>query len=262
MNKAVCLVLGAGAGIGGNVAKRFAREGYHACLARRSDKAGLDQLVAEIEAEGGSASGFMLNAVEEGSIEQLVTHIEANVGPIAVAVFNLGAQIGDRGLAGTTLKQFEMGWRMATFGLFRLAQVLFPHMEQRGKGALLVTSATAALRGNAGQHSHAAAMGGRRMLCQSLNAQFASKGIHVAHIVIDGAVDAPDTLGKMLGPERFQALREKKGLDHDGLLVPAEVANTYFYIAHQHRSAWTFELDLRAHSDLAWWNHASNPDLK
>lgn len=262
MNEPVCLILGAGAGIGGTVAKRFAREGYHACLARRSDKPGLDKLVTEIEAEGGSASGFMLNAVEEGSIEQLVDHIEAQVGPIAVAVFNLGAQIGDRGLASTTLKQFEMGWRMATFGLFRLAQVLFPQMERRGKGVLLVTSATAAMRGNAGQHSHAAAMGGRRMLCQSLNAQFASKGIHVAHIVIDGAVDAPDTLGKMLGPERFQALRQKKGLGHDGLLVPAEVANTYFHIAHQHRSAWTFELDLRAFSDLPWWNHAHGPDLE
>ena len=144
MNKPVCLILGAGAGIGGNVAKRFSSEGYHACLARRTDQAGLDKLVAEIEANGGSASGFILNAVKEGSIEQLVTHIEADVGPIAVAVFNLGAQIGDRGLATTTLKQFEMGWRMATFGLFRLAQVLFPHMEQRGKGVLLVTSATAA----------------------------------------------------------------------------------------------------------------------
>ena len=262
MNKPVCLILGAGAGIGGHVAKRFAREGYHACLARRTDQAGLDKLVAEIGATGGSASGHLLNAVEEGSIEQLVTHIEAQVGPIGVAVFNLGAQIGDRGLASTSLKQFEKGWRLATFGLFRLAQVLFPYMEQRGKGALLVTSATAAMRGNAGQHSHAAAMGGRRMLCQSLNAQFASKGIHVAHIVIDGAVDAPDTLGKMLGPERFQALREKKGLEHDGLLVPAEVAQTYYHLAHQHRSAWTFELDLRAHSDLAWWNHAANPDLK
>ena len=262
MKKPVCLILGAGAGIGGNVAKRFAREGYHACLARRTDQAGLDKLVVEIEADGGSASGFILNAVEEDSIEQLVTHIEANLGPIAVAVFNLGAQIGDRGLASTTLKQFEIGWRMATFGLFRLAQVLFPHMEQRGKGVLLVTSATASLRGNAGQHSHAAAMGGRRMLCQSLNAQYASKGIHVTHIVIDGAVDAPDTLGKMLGSERFQALREKKGLENDGLLLPEEVASTYYHLAHQHRSAWTFELDLRAHSDLAWWNHVGNPDLK
>lgn len=258
MNKPVCLILGAGAGIGGNVAKRFAREGYHACLARRSDKTGLDKLVAEIEAEGGSATGFMLNAVEENSIEKLVTHIEAEVGPIGVALFNLGAQIGDRGLASTTLKAFEIGWRMATFGLFRLAQALFPHMERRGKGALLVTSATAAMRGNAGQHSHAAAMAGRRMLCQTLNAEFAAKGIHVTHIVIDGAVDAPDTLGKMLGPERYQALRQSKGLEKDGLLVPAEIANTYFYLAHQHRSAWTHELDLRAYSDLAWWNHAAS----
>ncbi|MEL6738540.1 MAG: short-chain dehydrogenase, partial [Pseudomonadota bacterium] len=117
-------------------------------------------------------------------------------------------------------------------------------------------------RGNAGQHSHAAAMGGRRMLCQSLNAQFAAKGIHVAHIVIDGAVDAPDTLGRMLGPERFQALREQKGLELDGLLLPAKVADTYFHLAHQHRSAWTFELDLRPYSDLAWWNHSGNAYLK
>ena len=257
--KPVCLILGAGAGIGGNVAKRFARDGYHACLARRTDKPGLDRLVAEIEADGGSATGFILNAIAEGSIEALVEQIESDIGAIEVAVFNLGAQIGDRALASTSLKAFEMGWRLATFGLFRLAQVLFPHMEARGKGTLLVTSATAAVRGNAGQHSHASAMAGRRMLCQSLNAQFAAKGIHVAHILIDGSVDAPDTLGKMLGPERFQALRESKGLEHDGLIVPAEVANTYFYLAHQHRSAWTFELDLRAYSDLAWWNHASHP---
>ena len=102
MNKPVCLILGAGAGMVGHVAKRFAREGYHACLARRSDKAGLDPLVAEIEAEGGSATGFMLDAaVEDGSIEQRVQHIEADIGPIGVAVFNLGAQIGDLGLRHT-----------------------------------------------------------------------------------------------------------------------------------------------------------------
>jgi len=148
-----------------------------------------------------------------------------------------------------------MGWRLATFGLFRTASVVCPLMAQRGKGVLLVTSASASLRGNAGQHSHAAAMGGRRMLCQSLNAQYAAKGIHVAHIVVDGAVDAPDTLGKMLGSERFQALREARGGEHDGLMLPTEMAETYFHLAQQHRSAWTHELDLRAFSDLAWWNH-------
>ncbi len=93
------------------------------------------------------------------------------------------------------------------------------------------------------------------MLCQSLNAEFASKGIHVVHVLIDGAVDAPDTLGKMLGAENFQKLRETRGLEQDGLMLPEQMAETYFHVAGQHRSAWTHELDLRAHSDLAWWNH-------
>jgi NAD(P)-dependent dehydrogenase (short-subunit alcohol dehydrogenase family) len=148
-----------------------------------------------------------------------------------------------------------MGWRLGTFGLFRLASAVCPFMETRGNGTILVTSSTAAMRGNSGQHSHAAAMGGRRMLCQSLNAEFASKGIHVVHIVIDGAVDAPDTLGRMLGPERFQQLRETRGKEHDGLLLPTQIAETYFHLASQHRSAWSHEIDLRAFSDRAWWNH-------
>ena len=253
--KPVCLVIGAGAGIGGTVARRFAKEGYHACLCRRTDQDGLEGMVAEIEAEGGSASGFLLNAVDEGAIEERIAAIESEVGGIEVAVYNLGAQIGDRTLSETSYKAFETGWRMGTFGLFRLASAVSPYMEARGKGALLVTSATAAMRGNAGQHSHAAAMGGRRMLCQTLNAELSSKGIHVAHIIIDGAVDAPDTLGKMLGPERFQQLRETRGMEHDGLILPAEIADTYLHLAQQHRSAWTHEIDMRAFSDRPWWNH-------
>jgi NAD(P)-dependent dehydrogenase (short-subunit alcohol dehydrogenase family) len=251
----VCLVMGAGAGIGGNVGKRFAKGGYHAVLCRRSNEQGLERLVQEIEAVGGAASGFLLNAAEANSIEERVAAIEKDIGPIEVVVFNLGAQIGDRALADTSYKAFEMGWRLATFALFRLASAVFPHMEARGHGTLLVTSATAAVRGNAGQHSHAAAMGGRRMLCQTLNAEFAPKGIHVAHILIDGGVDAPDTLGRMLGPERFQQLRETRGLEHDGLILPEKVAETYFHIAGQHRSTWTHEIDLRAFSDRPWWNH-------
>ena len=253
--KPVCLVIGAGAGIGGNVARRFAQEGYHACLCRRSDLDGLNRMVNEIKGDGGSASGFLLNAIEANSIEEQIAAIEADIGPIEVAIYNLGAQIGDRALKDTSLKAFETGWRLGTFGLFRLASVLCPLMEARGKGTILVTSATAAMRGNAGQHSHAAAMGGRRMLCQTLNAEFASKGIHVAHILIDGAVDAPDTLGKMLGAERFQQLRETRGNEHDGLMLPKQIAETYLHLAQQHRSTWTFEIDLRAFSDRPWWNH-------
>ncbi len=253
--KPVCLVIGAGAGIGGNVARRFAQEDYHACLSRRSDESGLHRMIEGIENEGGTASGFILNAIEDNSIEERVAAVEADIGPIEVAVYNLGAQIGDRALKDTTYKAFEMGWRLGTFGLFRLASAVCPLMEERGKGVILVTSATAAVRGNGGQHSHTAAMAGRRMLCQSLNAEFSPKGIHVAHILIDGAVDAPDTLGKMLGPERFQQLRETRGMEHDGLMLPARIADTYYHLAQQHRSAWTFEIDMRSFSDRPWWNH-------
>ena len=253
--KPVCLVIGAGAGIGGNVARRFAREGYHAVLCRRSDEDGLRRLVEAITREGGLATGFMLDATQPNAIEDRVSAIEADIGPIDVVLYNLGAQIGNRTLAETSLKAFETGWRVGTFGLFRLASVVCPLMVARGKGTILVTSSTAAMRGNAGQHSHAAAMGGRRMLCQSLNAEFGKQGVHVVHIVIDGAVDAPDTLGKMLGPERFQKLRETRGLEHDGLMLPDQIAETYLHLARQHRSTWTHELDLRAFSDLAWWNH-------
>ena len=253
--KSVCLVIGAGAGIGGNVGRRFAQDNYHVVLCRRTDKNGLDQMVEGIKAQGGEASGFLLNAVAVDSIENLITTVEADIGPVEVLVYNLGAQIGDRSLVDTSYKAFENGWRLATFGLFRAASTVCPLMEERGKGTILVTSATAAMRGNQGQHSHAAAMGGRRMLCQSLNAQYGPQGIHVVHILIDGAVDAPDTLGRMLGPDQFQKLRKSRGLEHDGLLLPTEVAETYFHLAQQHRSAWTHELDLRPFSELPWWNH-------
>lgn len=253
--KPVCFVLGAGAGIGGTVGRRFAKEGYHAVLCRRSDQEGLDNMVRAIEDDGGSASGYLLNAIDENSIEERVAAVEADIGPIEVAIFNLGAQIGDRALKDTSYKAFEMGWRLATFGLFRLASAVCPAMEARGHGTILVTSSTAAVRGNGGQHSHAAAMGGRRMLCQSLNAEFGNKGIHVSHIIIDGAVDAPDTLGKMLGTERFKQLRETRG-QADGLMVPERIAETYLHLARQHRSTWTHEIDMRSFSDMPWWNHS------
>jgi NAD(P)-dependent dehydrogenase (short-subunit alcohol dehydrogenase family) len=252
--KPVCFVMGAGAGIGGTVGARFALEGYHSVLCRRSDKAGLDALVDGIRDAGGEASGFLLNAVDGNAIEERIAATEAEIGPIEVLIYNLGAQIGDRSLDDTSYKAFELGWRMATFGLFRTAVSVCPPMVERGRGTIIVTSATAAVRGNRGQHSHAAAMGGRRMLCQSLNAEFAAKGIHVAHVLVDGMVDAPDTVGKMLGADRFTELRQTRGAQ-DGLILPEKVAETYLHLARQHRSTWTFELDLRSFTDRAWWNH-------
>ena len=252
--KPVCLVLGAGAGIGGTVATKFSQEGYHSSLCRRSDKEGLDRLVNNIKDQGGSANGYIMNAIEDNVIEEVINSIESDIGPIEVLVYNLGAQTGMKLLEETTYKEFEWGWRIASFGLFRVAKVLCPLMAERGKGTFLVTSATAAMRGNRNQHSHAAAMGARRMLCQSLNAEFSPQGIHIVHIVVDGAVDAPDTLGKMMGPEMYKMFRETKGMEHDGLLLPEKIADTYFHLSQQHRSSWTHELDMRAFSDAAWWN--------
>ena len=253
--KPVCLVLGAGAGIGGNVAKKFSKEGFHLCICRRTDEKGLNNLVKNIEDNGGSASGFLIDIIKDNVIEDLIENIETNIGPIDVVVYNLGAQAGMKLLHETTLKEFEWGCKVANLGLFRLAKSICPIMEKRKKGTILVTSATAAMRGNKNQHSHASAMGGRRMLCQSLNAEFSEKGIHIAHIVIDGMVDAPDTLGKVLGPELYQKLRETKGMENDGLVLPENVADTYFHLYKQHRSTWTHEIDIRAFSDMAWWNH-------
>ena len=232
--KPVCLVLGAGAGIGGNVAKKFSKEGFHLCICRRTDEKGLNNLVKNIEDNGGSASGILIDIIKDNVIEDLIENIETNIGPIDVVVFNLGAQAGMKLLHETTLKEFEWGWKVANLGLFRLAKSICPIMEKRKKGTILVTSATAAMRGNKNQHSHASAMGGRRMLCQSLNAEFSETGIHIAHIVIDGMVDAPDTLGKVLGPELYQKLRETKGMENDGLVLPENVADTYFHLYKLH----------------------------
>ncbi len=251
--KPVCLVIGAGAGIGGTVGAKFAAEGYHAVLCRRSDEEGLDRLVSNIRDAGGEASGFLMDATEDGSIEERVDQVEAEIGPIDTVIYNLGAQIGNRTLDDTPHRAFELGWRLGTYGLFRIAKKVCPLMVERGKGNILVTSATAAVRGNAGQHSHAAAMGGRRMLCQTLNAEYAPQGIHIAHIIVDGSVDAPDTLGKLLGPELFKKLRETQGAK-DGLLQPEKIAETYFHLAQQHRSVWTHEIDLRCYTDIPWWN--------
>lgn len=244
----VILVVGAGAGVGESVARRFAKEGYHACLCRRSDDHGLDASIQSIQKSGGAASGFLIDATEPDAIENMINEIEQNIGPIHVCVYNLGAQIGNRDLERTSYKQFELGWRLGTFGLFRVSKSLLPIMATRGTGNLLVTNATSAARGDKGQHSHAAAMGGRRLLCQTLNAEYASKGIHVCNILLDGAVNSP-TLGKMIGFENLQ-----KMCDRGVLIDPKAIAETYWHIAHQPSSTWTFELDLRNHTDVAWWN--------
>ena len=188
----ICLIIGAGAGVGGNVAKVFANDGYHVYLTRRSDESGLKKLIDTINASGGKASGKLMNAIKDNTIEDLIHEVEKDLGPISVVVYNLGAQIGNKKLEDLTLKQFDLGLKMGTVGIFRLSKTLFPYMVKRGGGTLIATSSTASVRGNRGQHSHAAAMGARRMLCQTLNDEFSIKGIHIVHAISDGAVDAEE----------------------------------------------------------------------
>ncbi|MFZ8891707.1 MAG: SDR family NAD(P)-dependent oxidoreductase, partial [Pseudomonadales bacterium] len=154
----VILVLGAGAGIGATTGKRFAAEGYRAVLCRRTDQAGLDAAVADIQDAGGWAQGRLLDATAPEDLEAVIEETEATVGPIDTVLFNLGGQIGDRSLVDTSPKTFERVWRMATLSLYRAAYAVLPAMAARGRGNLFVTASTAALRGNPGQHAHAPAL--------------------------------------------------------------------------------------------------------
>ena len=144
---------------------------------------------------------------------------------------------------------------MTSFALFRVAKTLAPIMEARGGGKILVTSATSAMRGNAGQHAHAAAIGGRRLLCQTLNAELSVKGIHICHIYIDAMIEAPDTLGRLVGEKAYAQLLAEKANGKDEMVIPEKVADTYYHIAHQHRSAWTSEVDIRPFTERPWWNN-------
>ena len=122
--KKTCLIVGAGAGIGGNCAKVFSKKGYHSFLTRRTDQKGLDNLINSIRESGGSSEGKLLNIAADNVVEDLIEHIESKIGNIEVVVYNLGSQIGNKKLTDLSNKVFELGWKVATFGLFRLAKSL------------------------------------------------------------------------------------------------------------------------------------------
>jgi len=145
-----------------------------------------------------------------------------------------------------------MAWRMGSLGAFALAKEVAPYMLSRGGGTIIYTSATAAYRGNAGQHAHTMAMAGRRHLAQSLNNELGPQGIHVAHVNIDGMVNAPETLGKLM-PELFQeAVASKQPTEE--IIEPDAVADTYYMLHKQPRSAWTFDMDIRPWTTSPWFN--------
>ena len=231
----VVLVIGAGDATGGEIAKRFAREGYIACVTRRqADK--LQPLLDEIRAAGGQAHGFGSDARKEEEVAALVETIERDIGQIEAFVFNIGANVPCSILEETPRKYFKI-WEMACFAGFLTAQAVARRMVQRERGTILFTGATAGTRGAAGFAAFAGAKHALRALAQSMARELGPRNIHVAHVVVDGAIDTAfirDTF-----PERY-ALK-----DQDGILDPAHIADSYWFLHAQPRDAWTFELDLR-----------------
>ncbi|CAJ0704771.1 SDR family oxidoreductase [Ralstonia holmesii] len=233
-NKAA-LVIGAGDATGGAIARRFAREGYIACVTRRSaDK--LQPLVEAIRAEGGRAQGFASDARKEDDVIKLVDDIERDVGPIEVMVFNIGANVPSSILEETARKYFKI-WEMACFSGFLAGREVAKRMVTRGRGTILFTGATAGMRGAANFAAFAGAKHALRALAQSMARELGPKGIHVAHVVVDGAIDTAFIRENF--PERY-ALK-----DQDGILNPEHIAENYWYLHTQPRDAWTHELDLR-----------------
>lgn len=234
-NKKVVLVIGAGDATGGAIARRFAREGYVACVTRRSaDK--LQPLVDTIRNEGGEAHGFASDARKEEDVVALIEQIENDVGPIEAFVFNIGANVPCSILEETARKYFKI-WEMACFSGFLNAREVAIRMAKRQRGTILFTGATAGLRGAAHFAAFAGAKHGIRALAQSMARELGPMNIHVAHVVVDGAIDTEFIRTQF--PERYALKCE------DGILDPEHIAENYWYLHSQPRDAWTFELDLR-----------------
>jgi NAD(P)-dependent dehydrogenase (short-subunit alcohol dehydrogenase family) len=242
MNK-VALVIGAGDSTGGAIARRFAREGFTACVTRRSvDK--LQPLIAQIRAEGGQAHGFASDARKEEEVVALIEQIESTIGPIEVMVFNIGANVPCSILEESARKYFKI-WEMACFSGFLNGREVAKRMVGREgsghKGTILFTGATAALRGAANFAAFAGAKHALRALAQSMARELGPRGIHVAHVVVDGAIDTEFIRENF--PERY-ALKSE-----DGILNPDHIADNYWMLHNQPRDAWTHELDLRPYME-------------
>ena len=235
----VALVIGAGDSTGSAIAARFAREGYIACLTRRSaDK--LQPAVDAIRAAGGQAFGYGSDARKEEEVAALVERVEREHGAIEVLVFNIGANV-PCSILEETPRTYVKIWEMACFGGFLNAREVALRMVGRGRGTILFTGATASLRGSAHFAAFAGAKHALRALAQSMARELGPKNIHVAHVVVDGAIDTEFIRSSF--PERY-ALKEQ-----GGILDPAHIADNYWHLHAQPRDAWTFELDLRPYME-------------
>lgn len=231
----VAVVIGAGDATGGAIARRFAREGYTLCVTRRQVEQ-LEPLVEDIQRAGGNAYPFGCDARNEEQMVGLFEQIERDIGQIEVVVFNIGANVRFS-ITETTERVYRKVWEMAALAGFLTGREAAKVMLTRGRGTIIFTGATASLRGSSGFAAFASAKFALRALAQSMARELGPQGIHVAHPIIDGAIDTAfirDTF-----PERY-ALKAQ-----DGILDPEHIAEQYWQLHRQPRDAWTHELDLR-----------------
>lgn len=235
------LIVGAGDYIGAAIARRFAKGGWTVSMGRRRGDA-LAPLVKEITQFGGRAYAHAMDARDEDSVKQVFDASEA-IAPLDVVVFNVGGNV-HFGIRETTARVFRKVWEMACFGGFLTGRAAAEVMTPRGQGCIFFTGATASMRGGAGFSAFASAKGGLRNLAQSLARELGPQGIHVAHLVIDAAVDT----------EWVRQIMQDRGEDPDklapdSLMNPASVAEAYWALAHQPRDAWSFEMDIRPYKE-------------
>lgn len=230
-SKKVAAIVGVGPGLGSAVAHRFSEEGFVIALIARS-KDSLISTQTEIERKGGSAVIFAADAGVPESIATAFRQVRQQIGDPDVLVYNAG-KFRKSGVLDIVPEQFEGDWKINCFGALLAAQQVLPKMVEKKAGTILLTGATAALRGNAQFSSFAVGKSGLRMLAQSMSREFGPQGIHVAHIVIDGQIDTPKF--REHSPDR--ADRE--------LLAPGAVSEAYWQLHQQDATAWTLELDLR-----------------
>lgn len=229
------IVIGAGDALGGAIARRFAREGFEAVIVRRNAEQ-LQPLAGAIRAEGGQAHPFGVDARNEEQMVALFDGVEAEIAPVEACVFNIGANVRFP-IAETTSRVFFKVWEMACFSGFLAGREAAKRMTPRGRGTIIFTGATASVRGRDGFAAFSSAKHGLRALSQSMARELGPKGVHVAHTIIDGAIDTAWIAENF--PERY-ALKAQ-----DGILNPDHIADAYWMLHGQPRDAWTHELDLR-----------------
>lgn len=229
--KPIALVVGTGPGLGASLARRFGREDLHVVLASRQ-RGHVDPVVEQIIASGGSAEGHPLDATDESAVDCLFGALDRLGAPLDLVVYNAGAFMRTSILEATSA-DFERCWRIGCLGGFFVGRAAAKRMAARGAGTILFTGATASRRGSAMFFNLAVGKFGLRALAESMARELQPKGVHVAHVVIDGQIAS----------ERYANLAKERPAD--GLLDPDAIAETYWQLHRQHRSAWSFELEVR-----------------